>query len=280
MTWFSIALLAGLLFAISRTISRFALRKAGDYFSYTILHDFIAGLIILPFIFIGFHLPTHPITWLYFIITMTSLYLTDLFTFKALQFGEVSTYQIVTQIRNIFILFLGLLIFGEQITNYKLLAVLLITLGAAIALWEKSKIQLNRAVYYTIIASFFVAVGLSFSKLTLRDFSPFCFASLSLMGGSLLGFITIKFDIKKIVNEFIINKRLLLLAGGIFGFYEFFQFLATKLGEVSRVTPVLQSSLVFTVLMGIFLLGEKQRFWQKILGTIIIIGGILMLNYL
>lgn len=280
MTWFNVALLAGLLFAISRVVSRFALRKAGDYFIYTILHDFIAGLIILPFIFIGFHWPTQPITWLYFIITATSLYLTDLFTFKALQFGEVSTYQIVTQIRNIFILFFGLLIFSEQITNYKLIAILLITLGAAIALWEKSKINLNKSVYYTIVASFFVAVGLSFSKLTLRDFSPFCFASLSLIGGSLLGFITIKFNIKRIVNEFIINKWLLLLAGGIFGFYEFCQFLATKLGEVSRVTPVLQSSLVFTVLMGIFLLGEKQRFWQKIFGTIIIIVGILMLNYL
>ncbi|EKD56072.1 MAG: hypothetical protein ACD_58C00305G0010 [uncultured bacterium] len=280
MTWFSIALLAGLLFSVSRTFSRFALRKAGDYFVYTIIHDFIAGLIILPLIFIGLHWPTQSITWLYFILTMVSLYLTDVFTFKALQFGDVSTYQIVTQVRNVFILFFGLIIFGEQITIYKLLAVLLIIIGATIALREKSKIHFNKAVYYTIIASFFVAVGLTISKLTLRDFSPFAFASLSLMGGSLLGLMSIKFDSKKIIRELAVNKWLLILTGGIFGFYEFCQFLATKLGEVSRVTPVLQSSLVFTVLMGIFLLGEKQHFWQKILGTIIIIGGILMLNYL
>lgn len=201
MTWFSIALLAGLLFAISRTISRFALRKAGDYFTYTILHDFIAGLIILPFIFIGFHLPTHPITWLYFILTMIFLYLTDVYTFKALQFGDVSVYQIVTQIRNIFILFFGLIIFGEQITIFKSLAVLLIITGATVALWEKSKIRLNKAVYYTIISSLFVAVGLSFSKLTLNDFSAFSFASFSLIGGSILGLTALKFNGKKLLKS-------------------------------------------------------------------------------
>lgn len=280
MTWFNLAILAGLFFAISRVISRFALRKAGNYLSYTILHNFIAGLIILPFIFIDFHLPSYSITWLYFILTMVFLYLTDVYTFKALQFGDVSIYQIITQIRNIFILFLGLVFFSEQITIYKLFAVLLIITGAVVTLWNKSKIKFNKSVYYTIISSVFVAMGLSFSKLTLHDFSAFSFASFSLIGGSLLGLTNLKFSKEKIIKEFVINKWLLILAGGIFGFFEFTQFLSFKLGEISRAIPVLQISLVFTVLMGIFLLKEKERFWQKIFGTIIIIGGILMLNYL
>jgi len=49
-------------------------------------------------------------------------------------------------------------------------------------------------------------------------------------------------------------------------------------GDISKVIPVTQSSLIFGVALGIIFLREKERLPQKIVGTLIIVSGIILIN--
>ena len=98
MTWFILSILSGLSFALSRSISRVYLKKQGNALAFTAIHDFIAGLILLPIIFIGFHAPTQSITWLFFVGLIIFAFFSDWLAFTALKTISISIYKIVGHI--------------------------------------------------------------------------------------------------------------------------------------------------------------------------------------
>ncbi|MFH1439994.1 MAG: DMT family transporter [Candidatus Woesearchaeota archaeon] len=280
MNWFIAALFAGLFFASSRIISRFALRKNGNPLAYTALHDLTAGLILIPFLLFDFTFPSQVIPWIFFGITTFFLFLTDYLTFKSIQLIDISLYQILIQVRHIVVLFGGLLLFSEQITLPKMFAILLIILGAIIALYKKSKFDWSKGIVYAILAGLCASIAFLASKTALNGFSNTTFASFVLIGIGLISFAFMKFDDKKIIYEFKINSWKILIAAVLFGGFELLQFLAIKIGEVSKAIPVIQISLVFAVIGGIVLLKEYDRLIQKIIGMILIIAGIIIMNIL
>jgi drug/metabolite transporter (DMT)-like permease len=278
MTWFVLSILSGLLFALARAISRVYLKKQGNALAFTAIHDFIAGLVLLPIIFIGFHWPTKAITWLYFAGIVVFAFLSDWLAFIALKKIDISTYQIVSQVRHFFVLISGLFLFSEVIVMNKLLAISLIIVGVIVSLYRKTKIDWNKGIGLTILSTLSAVIAFAFAKFAVRDFSEIMVASLELMLIGLLSFSLMKFDIRSLSKEFKINKWGLILAGLFFGLFEMFLFYALKIGEISKVIPVTQSSLVFGVLIGIIFMGEKKNLIRKIIGMLIIVGGIILLN--
>ncbi|MFA5107776.1 MAG: DMT family transporter [Patescibacteria group bacterium] len=280
MNWFTFSLLAGLLFAASRVVARFVLRKQGNALAFTALHDFIAGLCLLPFLFIGFHWPTQPITWLYFSGVVVFAFLCDWLAFLALRLIDVSLYQIVNQVRHIFVLVGGLLLFQESITWIKVVAIVLITLGVGVAVSEKTRFTLNRGVILSIISTLFAIVAFLFAKLAVRDFSETAAASLELMLIGILAFSCLGFRPKPLVSELRLQKWGLVVSGLLFGGFEVILFYALRVGEASRVIPVTQSSVVFALIAGLVFLRERQRLPQKISGAILIGVGIVAMYLL
>jgi drug/metabolite transporter (DMT)-like permease len=280
MGWFVAALLAGFFFASSRLVSRFILRKKGDPLSYTALHDLIAGLILMPFFFFDFGLPSKNISWLFFGITFLFLFLCDFFTFKCLKYMDISLFQIIIQLRHIFVLFGGFFLYFETITIFKVIAILLITSGASFSLYQKAKFHWSKGAFFAVLQALFGSTAFLASKTALQDFSQTTFASFGLIAIGLLSFTSMKLNTKKIFYEFKLNSWKLIIAATLFGFFELFQFIAIKLGEVSRVIPVIQVSLVFVVVGGIILLKEHERIPQKLLGMLLIIAGIIVMNFL
>ncbi|MCD4705444.1 DMT family transporter [bacterium] len=278
MTWFILSILSGLSFALARAISRIYLKKQGNTLAFTAIHGFIAGLILLPIIFIGLHWPTQSITWWYFAGIIILAFTADWLTFSALKTINVSTYQIVNQARHIFILISGLILFAEAIVIDKLLAIIFITIGVIIALYKKVKIDRDKGIILAILSTLANVLALIFVKFAIRDFSEIAIASLELMAVGLLGFILMKFNTNTLLKEFKINKWGLILAGLFFGFSEIFLFIALKTGEISKVIPVAQSSLIFGLLIGIIFMNERENLIQKIIGASIIISGIILLN--
>ncbi len=280
MSWIIFSILSGLFFALARVIARLVLKKKGDPLAFTAIHDFIAGLVLIPLLFFGFHLPEKGITWLFFGGVIIFAFLSDWLAFLVLKKLNVSTYQIVNQVRHIFVLFGGLLLFAESITSYKIFAILLIIIGVVITLYEKSKFYWSKEILLTILGTFCAVIAFIFAKFAVADFSETALASFEFIGIGLMSFGLLGFNSKKIVQEIKINKWGLIIAGSLFGFFELFLFMALKLGDISKVIPVTQSSLVFGVLLGIIFLKEYERIPQKILGMLFIIGGIIFMNYI
>jgi len=280
MNWFILSILAGLAFASSRVIARATLKKQGDPLVFTSIHDLIAGLVLLPFIWFQLELPTFGMAWLYFFGFVVFAFLTDWLAFLVLKNMDVSEYQIINQLRHIFILLGGFLLFSEAITKFKLLSVFLIMLGVIIAMYEKAKLKMNRSVIYAILGTFFAVITFNFAKLSVVDFSEIAMASFGLLAVALISFSFSGFQIQKIKNELKLNGKGIILSAILFSGFELALFMALERGEISRVIPVTQSSLIFTILAGVIFLNEKARLPQKTMGTILIGMGIAVMYVL
>lgn len=277
MNWFIFSILAGFFFASARMVSRGLLREKGNAMAFTAIHDFLAGLVLLPFIFINLHFPQHLTTWLFFAGVVVFGFLCDWLAFVALKLIDVSLYQIVNQVRHIFILIGGLFLFAEAITGFKIIAVVLIIAGVVIALYQNTRFNINKGVAVTFLSTLFAVVAFLFVKLAVADFSEIAMASTELMLIGLLSFGFLRFSPRRLIEEINLQKFGLVICGLLFGLFEVFLFYALKLGEASRVIPVIQCSLIFTLLFSFIFLKERSHLLQKILGSVIVIIGIIFI---
>lgn len=277
MNWFIFAIISGIGFAASRVISRALLKKQGDALAFTAINDFIAGLVLLPFVFISFHLPENPITWLYFGGIVIFAFLADWISFIALKKVDVAEYQIINQSRHIFILVGGLLVFSETIGIAKMLAITLIIGGVIISQYEGNKIKVNKGALLALVSTFFAVVAFVFAKLAVRDFSESAAAAIEFLFIGIICFALLKLKPAKIIDELRMQRWGIVVAGCIYGIFELTLFFALKSGEASKVVPVTQVSLIITLLAGILFLNERERIVQKILGISTIAAGIALI---
>lgn len=260
-------------------MARLVLKTAGNPLAFTAIHDFVAGLILLPLVFFNLTLPHRFSAWLFFLGLVVCAFLSDWVSFVALKKIPVSTYQMVNQVRHIFVLLIGWCLFSEPITSVKLIGLTFIALGVLVLLYEKSKLSWSPGIVLTMVSSLLAVIAFTLVKYAIKDFSEVSLAFWEFMAIGLLSFGVLRFDITKIKEELRINKWGLLISGACFGLFELFLFMALKLGDISKVIPVIQSSLVFGVVLGIVFLKERERLPQKIVGTILIVLGIVALYY-
>jgi len=278
MTWFSFALAGALCLALSRIVARRLLREQGDPLMFTAVNDFVAGIIILPFIFSDIHLPVMGVTWVYFALTTVFAFLSDWFAFRALRHIDVSVYQIIDQLRQPLLVVAGFTLFSEPITPIKVFGVLLITAGATLAVLDPRRLRPDGGVTLAILSMAFAAIAVVFVKFTIVDFSASAFASLELLGISALCIVAARCDHKRLLSEIRLSRWGLIAAGAFFGLSEVFDFTALQIGEVSRVVAVFQLSVIFTVLGGILILHERNRLTQKLIGTLLAVVGVFVLR--
>lgn len=279
MAWLWYALIAGLFFASSRVVSRLFLRKQGNALAFTAISDFIAGFVLVPLLIFGWEIPNNFWPWIFFAGIVIFAFLSDWLSFTSLKLIDVSAYQILNQLRHVFIIFAGFFIFAESLSINKFLAVFIIIAGVLVMLYERGKFYWSKGALLAILSTLAAVVAFIFAKLATQSFSESFMAASELMLIGVLGFVFLGFNPKKISGEWKTNKWGLVFSGILFGLFELFLFLALDQGDISKVIPVTQSALVFGVLMGIFLLKEKSRLWQKIIGMLIIIGGIILIYF-
>lgn len=278
--WFTLALLAGLLFSINKLIFRAVFTKEVEPISFMAAHDFIAGALLLPVALINFTLPHNPKTWLGLVLGILFIFIANLFAALSLKKTEASLYQIAGQLRHIVTLFGGYLLFSEALTVSKAVSIVLIMLGVFIAIKEKSKLHITRGVNYAFISALAIGLAFLFIKLASVDVKPAVSASLSLIVSGVLAYILLIFRRKRPTKLVpVVHIPQLVVAAIIFAVFEFVLFTALNIGQASRVTPVTQSSMIFTLIGGYIFLNERQRIRQKVIGGLVIAVGIGLLYF-
>ncbi|MFZ5631230.1 MAG: EamA family transporter [Bacillota bacterium] len=123
------------------------------------------------------------------------------------------------------------------------------------------------------VAPIFSKLGLvkvdPFMALTVRSFSVTVILFFSgLMLGKLNG---LAMGDKKSYLFIILEGILAALLGQLAYYY------AQKLGDISRVAPIVAAFPVVTVILAVAILGEKFT-WSKLIGTLLIISGIIVIK--
>lgn len=279
--WFVLSLLAGLLFAANRLIVRNSLSKNINIFTFGAIHEILAGLILLPLALFQFSFPQSSETFIFLALGILFIFLTDLFTFLCLRNIEATLYQMIGQLRHIVVLLGAFLFLSETLTFTKVISILLIIIGVYIALSVKSKIKITKGVLYAFISTVCISIAFLFIKQTTPDVAPSVSASMSLFVSGIIMYLLLL--IKGGKNRALSLKgsyKSLIIAGIIFAIFELTQFSALSIGQASLVTPVSQSSMIFTLIGGYMFLKERDYLKQKIIGGVLITAGIISLYFI
>ncbi len=216
------------------------------------------------------------------ILLMVALYsFANIYWFKSLKTVEASNAAIFLPTKIFWMVLGGAIFLHENITVSSVIGTFLI-FGAILitAFSKKEKIEFNKGAITLLVASFFY--GFAFVNdgyLLKNNFNTFLYSSMAFLLPALS--ISI-FQIRAVKNikYFLATKRLakvsvaaMLISLGIVCIYFAYQ----KGGNISRIGPLSQISIIITVLLGIIFLNEKDKIWQKIIGAIISIVGVILI---
>jgi drug/metabolite transporter (DMT)-like permease len=193
---------------------------------------------------------------------------------------EVSKVSIIKQAESVWGFVAGLLIMGEDFSWMKLLGVGLILLGGSIVIWKKGeKFEFSHGMIYMFAGTFFASASALVDKMQLtQNFSPSLYGGIMFLLSSSFLFVSLKDRMKCVVEEARLQKFRVILTGIFVTFSMFFVFKTLQSGDVSKAIPVLNTSLILSVLGGIVFFKERDNMAQKIIGAAIAFGGVLFLR--
>lgn len=277
--WFFLAISAGFLFAVNRLIIRTIARKSGNTLGLVVIHDLIAGALLLPFALINATIPSTLAVWLLVGVISVLILMADWFATKSLADIEASLYQIIGQLRHIIVLIGAVILFSEALSFAKVVAIFVLIAGVAVALFDAEKIKISKGVVDGFWSTAFIAVASLLIKEASTDISAALLASIALFVAGLIGTVLLNFKVALLKDVYKKTKTRLLTAAAIFALFEFMFFKALEIGEASRVTPATQSSLVFTIAGGYLFLNERSSMARKIIGSVLIAVAIAMIYF-
>jgi transporter family protein len=131
---------------------------------------------------------------------------------------------------------------------------------------------------YAILSAVFAALVAVFGKIGLKDIdSTLATTVRSIVMAVFL--VVVAFSLGKFSALNTLNNKafIFIILSGVAGAISWlFYFLAIKLGPVSSVAALDRTSIVFVVVLAFLFLGESLT-WVKILGSILIVGGAILM---
>lgn len=280
MTWFYYALLAAVIFTIYSLLIRIYLQDHGDALIFALLTNIVLGCTLLSFAMLGgwyLHLSDSRIL-LILLASVLVAAASALITWGR-QLEEVSRVSVARQSVVIWIFAGGIMLLGEPFSVMKAAGVLLIMAGTLIAFWERGHFTASMGVLLVLGGSALAGgAGLIAKSMVESNVSPALYAAIiSLLAGLWL-FAALPRRLERVRAEVRLQHWRLGVAGGCLALTNFFLFRGYQVGEASRVAPIYSTSLIFTVLLGVVLLGERDNLRQKIGGAVIALTGVAILR--
>lgn len=288
--WFWLIVAVGLLATLRNLIARIVLKEETDSLAYSFVQQVLAALLVIPLFFFNWQVPRTILP--FFLLVLVGIWdtLSTFLITQSYRFLAVSLRTIIYQSRIILIVLLGFIFLHETLNWQKLIGALFIFVGIALVSFQKEKIsrlkQLilkirdnrhtskEKGVLLTLSAAFLTAFELIVLRYLLNLFSSAVMV-FGITGTSALTFAFITPGLKKRVWRL---PRLTFL-NGVLGSISFFLFfLASSMTEISRTLPITQAFTILTVILGIIFLKEKERVWQKILGSILAVIGVILVK--
>ena len=250
-----------------------------DPYVFAFIENFIATLLFIP-IFLTAKAPTNNIVYLFILISSIIWVLIAIIGNYSYKYTEVSLRAPVSQIRIIFLLLMSILFLSEKLTLNKGIGTFLIFSGLIILRFKKGKLDFkHKGIQLTIVTAFLVALVAIFDKLALNNANPeFVSFYVYLIPAFILMFFTLKK--KKEFKSIIKNQYKVVLGASVLGAIFYYTSLkAYALIDVSTVFPIIKTSALITVLLGIIFLKERQNMLRRIIATLIILAGIAVIYY-
>jgi len=288
MNYITLAIIAAVIFGIAEIIKKQTLKREATY-EYLVLLYIFSFLIILPFCYRNLSLNLSSLTLL-LIFARSLLSIVALFFITiALKHLPISTVSPLSSMEPIYTLLFGFFLLNERIGVANITGIAVILIGSYILKTEGYLTNYHKTIrdligskylHFILLASLFGSLTSVFSKIILKDISSynllfyhyiFCVTILLSIG------ILTRNEIRKIKIGWKLGgfKILIISVMGTIASYLSFLSFASIDSKVMIIVPIMQISILIEVIAGGKLFHEHHLV-AKVLGSVIIIGGVLL----
>ncbi len=223
----------------------------------------------------NFSLPTQPQAWLVLAMAALGYGLYERYRFTAAKLLDASTFSLIINI-SVLIAFIGsMLVYQEAVTLPKIIGGCLIIGSLFLATYQKQRQAVSRS-GVLIACGISVALGLAWimDKQGVLYFNPDVYGFLNWVIPILIigTFPLVKLQAIKQEIRHAYKQVALISIINVVGFW--CNLKALELAEATQVIPIIQSSTLFTVLLGILILKERHYVVRKIIAGILTVVGI------
>jgi len=283
LNWFVLAAISSITASVVSILQKFALKDTDDPISFGIYFQLLVSLIGLPMAIINYD--SFPLNFnIIFMVLLMAFFSAsgNLLYFFSLKSTEISQVAILTSTSSLWLLPGGFIFFRELPSIYKILGVFLVVLGVFVIYYNKnSTISFGTSQIFALISAVFAGLTGMFDKFLLAIYTVSTYQVLSYFLQALLTASLMPSSVKNIAPLLRFNRTnaVIILCAILLNFGAFSYFSALKIGgEISKVNPILQSSVILTIILGIICFNEKENLLNKVLGTITIFWGVLLIK--
>lgn len=282
MSWLVLAFISVITVSIAIILERVLMKdEASDPISYAIVFQLVLGFIsvLIALLFGRFTLPNLEGLTLRFILSSFLWAGATVFGFQAIKKLTAGEVTILTTSSSVVSIILGLVVLKEVLSLNIVLGTLLVFFAIWIVKSEKVSFKSRRGIGFALLSAVFGGIAVVNDAIILRSYEAFSYtAIMSILPGIVL---ILLFPQKIVKIKKLLNSKFIMLMTIFCVFYSIqaiAYYLAFQNGApVSQLSPLIKSSIVLTVLLGAIFLNERQNLSKKILASVLVtIGAILL----
>lgn len=192
---------------------------------------------------------------------------------------EASTFSVIRQLSTAFMIFAGFIFFKEPFIISKFVGAILIILSNILVFYKKGTAKIDKYVVLGILANLFFTIALFLDVNISNNFNLAFYVATTLGIPSILIFIFEKIKISDLKTEFRNgNKKMMIITAISWSTSIMTTLKAYELGPASVVAPLCALAVILNVLFGYIFLKERKDVKKKVLASLFIILGVLLIQ--
>lgn len=255
-------------------------QKMNSAGSLTILVELIAGIFSLfwiPFFEVKF--PTNFKVYIFLFLAIIFYTIQNRLATTARSGMEASTYSIIKQLSNVFVIIMGFIFLKEKLTFQKVVGSILLIGSNVLIFYQKGAWKNNRYLLLGVLANLCMGIALFLDVNTSNSFNLAFYVSITLLVPAILIFLTERIKIKEITREWKTNsKNFILLTGITWSLMMITKLRTYQLGEVTKIAPLCSLTVILNVLFDFIFLKSRKNLLKKLVSGILIIIGVFIIK--
>ncbi|MBU0535236.1 MAG: DMT family transporter [Patescibacteria group bacterium] len=283
MFWLLLTFASAFSYSLTRILQKILLKdKDSDPFAFGFVFQIAVSIIFLVYTIITKQLEFPNLSGLAINILILCLFYSigNILTFKAFKLAEVSEVSVLFASSTVWSVIAAVIMLGEKLTPKNILGIIIVVLGLIAINIKKSCWKINKGHLYALLGAMLFGVAFTNDAYIVGRYNSV--SAYMMLAFALPAFTSILLKPQSVKNipQFVSKNAIpRLFFCAIFYFLSALTiFSAYKLGgPASVISPIQQTSIIFTVIMGYLFLKERDRMPNKIIGTILAFVGVLLL---
>ncbi|MBU1975490.1 MAG: DMT family transporter [Nanoarchaeota archaeon] len=275
-----LVVIAAISAAIEHVLQKLVITR-GKSLAYTFIWQVLSAILFFILFLFNIDFPKGVLPWI--IVGVSSLFwIAGSFSgFKSYEYLDLSIKGPLSKLKIIFVLILSVLIFKESLSAEKLIGTGLVVIGAILITYNR-QLKLssfkNKGVIYAVLSSFLIAMAFLIDKYALNFFEVELYILLVFLLPAIY-IAPFAFRKRKDVEQLIKTSFWKIAITMVFGSLAYYLTLyAFKMIEASVAIPIFELNTMFAVVGGIICLKERTDIKKKVISTILIVLGVVLVS--